>query len=277
MINKIVIFALCMSAFSFGITRKTNIDTLKLRKMGETSSFAYIDSSDSVLKPSLIIYDKSTHYSYFPSYLLFDSSTYGKIYVNTSDGYDDKQILISSAGPENNSARGSYLMLFGNEDGGDALLHSGDSGDLHLSSGTSKVTTLRGDTVDIDIQDTCIVDDIDIRFIRDPLDHDDENMVSMQPARSDSQILRIYGASPNPGGSIKAAIEINRGNIGIYGDSLTISTWVEFQNSLKIHSIRFGENTTIDDITIDGDSLEITSEDTIRIYMPVAKRHIPAP
>jgi len=277
MIKKIVIFVLFVSSFSFGFTRKTNIDTLKLRKMGETSSFAYIDSSDSVLKPSAIRYDKSTYYSYFPSYILFDSSTYGKIYVNTSDGYDDKQILISSAGPENNSARGAYMMLFGNEDGGDVLLHSGDVGNLRLSSGISRVTTLRGDTVDIDIQDTCYVDKTDIRFIRDPLDPDDQNMVCIQPVRSDSQMLRIYGASPNPGGSIKATIEIDRGDVSIHGDTLRVSSWSEFQAGMKIYSIRFGESTVIEDITIDGDSLEITSGDTIRIYIPVVKRHIPIP
>jgi uncharacterized Zn-binding protein involved in type VI secretion len=226
-----------------------------------------------------ITYDTSSHYTYFPSYLLFDSTTYGVIANNTSDGYDNKSLLISSSGLSGNTARGSYIELFGNEHNnpGDVFVYSGDSGNVRIAASDSGATSIRGGYVDIDVPDTCTLDMADLRIMRDSVNLDDPNCITIQPVRSDTQELKIYGAGPNPGGSTCALLHINRGDVSILCDTFSVSStwsyfnWIRAEQGLVIGVL--GTGTLIEDITIDGDSLEITSGDTIRIYMPVVKRH----
>jgi hypothetical protein len=258
-------------------------DSNLVKVMKGTPKRIPVFKSGNRIDTSGIIYDTTTNKSYFPSSIYIgDTTNYIPVNIGTmgtvTDRDTDFQTILLSATGQGYSSRGSFMWLFGNENSGEAILSSGDSGDLHLTSPSdSNVITVRGGTIDFDVPDTCYVDNVDLQISRDPLDPFDQNRVCIQPVRSDSQVLRIYGAGPNPGGNIKCDIELNRGNISVAGDTMRVSTWTEFQSSVKVYSLAFGESTIINDVTIDGDSLEITSGDTIRIYMPVVKRHTPIP
>ena len=117
------------------------LDSLLTRKVTmrnfATDKVLHNRISDSSICTTGIKYDYLTHYTTFPYYIQFDSSTYGIIGANTADGYDNKSLTISGAGMTGDAARGAWMTLLGNDraSGGNIHMSSGDTGFVVLFTG----------------------------------------------------------------------------------------------------------------------------------------------
>ncbi|MFA5217254.1 hypothetical protein [Sulfuricurvum sp.] len=131
---KTVTLILMAVQLSFGAWwNYTNIDSLRMRKFAN-DKLMFVDAADSTLDSTQIGYNKINHYTTFPSYLLYDSSSNGMLAVNTSNGFDNKILTLSSAGAGGFMNRGSFIALYGNE----ATI----PGAIHIASGEAGYTKL---------------------------------------------------------------------------------------------------------------------------------------
>lgn len=135
-----ILFGLFLFVF-ISIAGEAYLDSLTTRKVTvknlATDKVLHNRISDSSICTTGIKYDYLTHYTTFPYYVQFDSSTHGIIGINTADGYDNKYLVLSGASTGAGASRGAWLALAGNEHtiGGNIHMSSGDTGFIVMFTG----------------------------------------------------------------------------------------------------------------------------------------------
>lgn len=134
------LFSLCIFVF-MAIAGDVYLDSLLTRKVSirnlATDKVMHNRISDSSICTTGIKYDYLTHYTSFPYYVQFDSSTHGIVGINTADGYDNKYLVLSGGGVGANAARSAWMAIAGNEHtiGGNIHMSSGDTGFIVMFTG----------------------------------------------------------------------------------------------------------------------------------------------
>jgi len=227
-----------------------------------TSSFGFNNTGDAFVRSNLYVeleapklvlngdtvkgdyFDLTGAWSRFTSTNMYNSGSYysiGNIFLGDTTAYSPFPFYVGAMGTiadtdtdslmiaftscrTGSSERGSRLVLGGNESAikGVASLQGGDSGDVSIDAARGRNAVATGTNVYINVHDTTTNDIPDLKIGRDSIDLLDQNRVAIYPSRSDSAILRIGGASPNPGGTTRAAIEWNRGTLNMFGDTVFI-------------------------------------------------------
>jgi hypothetical protein len=140
-----VIFLFVFTLFGAWSSSDSLKISYKLKMLRKASNgILQIKSSDSTADTTGIKYDPSTHYTYFPDYLLIDSSHIGVLTCNTSDGYDDKSLTLCAGGYAS-AGRSAWLFLAGEENANTGVLRgsSGNSGwiEWYAANGVRSSTT----------------------------------------------------------------------------------------------------------------------------------------
>lgn len=124
---------------------KTTVDSIKVRKMG-SDSLVTVDSDDSLMKTVPIHYDRVTEYTYFPSYLLLDTTVTGAFGFRAKESDQGVYLGTGSAfyDPDSGAALGLYGYNYPAGLIGWATLNSAGNGRIGLN--TPFVNFMWGDT-----------------------------------------------------------------------------------------------------------------------------------
>ena len=123
----IVAMALCANARIQPITDSMKTQAIKLTKYG-FDSLSYVDKDDSMLTATGIRYSKSLRFSYFPNFLLFDSSL-SSVGIGIADEVSPyEKVLWLSAALGGVGANSAGINLWGNDGSypGYGVLYGGD-------------------------------------------------------------------------------------------------------------------------------------------------------